>query len=201
MAGKGQGGRAPVTATGQRRRTTGTGSRARRSTVTPAADADGLQPAGGEQPGAEPAGPWLPLTEAAEQAGVSVAALRKWYRADVVPSRLVPGPRGDMRQVPLDAVLARAERTVAPRRAAAAEATAPRAEVELAPLVHRMEGLTAQLVDASERAARAEVRAEMLGRQLVDAQGELERVRRQLDEATRDPAEPVGGERRTWWRR
>lgn len=152
---------------------------------------DELTLPGTDVEGAQPAGPWLALTEAAEQAGVSVAALRKWYRSGVVPSRLVPGPRGDMRQVPLDVVQARAALTVAPRRAAAEAASAPRAELELAPLVARMEGLTAQLVDASERAARAEVRAEMLGRQLLDEQERGRALTAQLELARTARAEPA----------
>lgn len=55
-------------------------------------------------------GVWVTLAEASEAAGVSVSALRKWYRNGIIESRTVPGPRGEQRLVPLDAVQERAAR-------------------------------------------------------------------------------------------
>ena len=57
---------------------------------------------------AEPGDAWVTLAEAERQAGVSKSALRSWYRSGQVPSRLVDGPHGVQRLVPLDAVLERA---------------------------------------------------------------------------------------------
>jgi len=57
---------------------------------------------------AEPEGTWVTLAEAERQAGVSNSALRSWYRSGQVPSRLVDGPHGVQRLVPLDAVIQRA---------------------------------------------------------------------------------------------
>ena len=51
---------------------------------------------------------WVTLQEAATRTGVSRAALRTWYRGDVIPSRLVDGPHGPQRLVPLAMVAARA---------------------------------------------------------------------------------------------
>ena len=57
---------------------------------------------------AEPEGTWVTLAEAERRAGVSNSALRSWYRSGQVPSRLVDGPHGLQRLVPLDAVVQRA---------------------------------------------------------------------------------------------
>lgn len=68
---------------------------------------------------------WLSLAEAEKRAGVSRSTLRAWYRAGHIASRLMPGPHGLQRLVPLDAVLERAARS--PRtaqRAAASDSTA-----------------------------------------------------------------------------
>lgn len=53
-------------------------------------------------------GRWVSLAEAAAAAGVSRSTLRAWYRDGRLASRLVPGPNGPMREVPLDPVLERA---------------------------------------------------------------------------------------------
>ena len=44
---------------------------------------------------------WVTLERAAAQTGVSRAALRSWYRTGQIPSRLVDGPHGPQRLVPL----------------------------------------------------------------------------------------------------
>src|ERR1700722_9460383 len=49
------------------------------------------------------------LEEAAAERGVSRAALPTWYRAGQSPSRLVDGPHGPQRLVPLAVVAERAE--------------------------------------------------------------------------------------------
>lgn len=54
---------------------------------------------------------WVSLTEAESAAGVSRSALRAWYRTGEIASRLVDGPHGPQRLVPLDAVLTRAGRS------------------------------------------------------------------------------------------
>src|SRR6476661_10472817 len=55
--------------------------------------------------------PWIPLAQAEAETGVSRSALRSWYRNGEIPSRLVDGPNGPQRLVPLDAVVARAARS------------------------------------------------------------------------------------------
>ena len=60
---------------------------------------------------AEPGGMWVSLADAERQVGVSKSALRSWYRGGQVPSRLVDGPHGVQRLVPLDAVMARASQS------------------------------------------------------------------------------------------
>src|SRR5215212_10943833 len=55
--------------------------------------------------------PWVPLAIAESEAGVSRSALRAWYRNGEIPSRLVDGPHGPQRLVPLEAVVERAGRS------------------------------------------------------------------------------------------
>ncbi len=70
---------------------------------------------------------WVTLDRAAAETGASRAALRTWYRTGQIPSRLVDGPHGPLRLVPLALVAARAEasprlrRTAQRRRAEQAE--------------------------------------------------------------------------------
>ena len=59
----------------------------------------------------EPEGTWVTLAEAERRAGVSNSALRSWYRSGQVPSRLIDGPHGVQRLVPLEAVVDRAARS------------------------------------------------------------------------------------------
>src|SRR5215831_9542740 len=50
---------------------------------------------------------WVTLERAASETGVSRAALRTWYRTEQIPSRLVDGPHGPQRLVPLAMVAER----------------------------------------------------------------------------------------------
>jgi hypothetical protein len=59
---------------------------------------------------------WVTLEEASTAAGVARSTLRSWYRAGRIPSRMVTGPHGPQRMVPLDAVLDRALRSSRLRR-------------------------------------------------------------------------------------
>ena len=52
---------------------------------------------------------WVTLERAAAETGVSRAALRSWYRSGQIASRLVDGPHGPQRLVPLATVAVRAE--------------------------------------------------------------------------------------------
>jgi hypothetical protein len=52
---------------------------------------------------------WVTLEKAAAETGVSRAALRTWYRGGQIPSRLVDGPHGPQRLVPLAMVAERAD--------------------------------------------------------------------------------------------
>jgi transposase len=61
---------------------------------------------------------WATLERAATETGVSRAALRSWYRTGQIPSRLVDGPHGPQRLVPLALVAARAEASPRLRRTA-----------------------------------------------------------------------------------
>ncbi|MCT2584058.1 excisionase [Actinophytocola gossypii] len=55
--------------------------------------------------------PWVTLARAEQETGVSRSALRSWYRTGEIRSRLVDGPNGPQRLVPLDAVVERAARS------------------------------------------------------------------------------------------
>ncbi len=85
---------------------------------------------------------WVTLAEAERQAGVSNSALRSWYRSGQVPSRLVDGPHGVQRLVPLDAVVQRAAQSPRIQRRIAG---AIGLEAEVALLRHRVEELEARV--------------------------------------------------------
>jgi transposase len=85
---------------------------------------------------------WVTLERATADTGVSRAALRSWYRTGQIPSRLVDGPHGPQRLVPLDMVAARAE--ASPRlRHTAERRLADEAQLEL--LRHRVDQLELRL--------------------------------------------------------
>jgi transposase len=54
---------------------------------------------------------WVSLAEAEGDSGVSRSAMRAWYRSGELPSRVVDGPHGPQRLVPLEAVVARARQS------------------------------------------------------------------------------------------
>lgn len=86
--------------------------------------------------------PWVPLARAEAETGVSRSALRSWYRNGEVPSRLVDGPNGPQRLVPLDAVLERAARSPRIQRRAEREVGL---EAQVALLRHRIDQLELRL--------------------------------------------------------
>jgi transposase len=95
---------------------------------------------------------WVTLDRAAAQTGVSRAALRSWYRTDQIPSRLVEGPHGPQRLVPLAVVASRAEASPRLRRAAERR-LAGAAELEI--LRHRVDQLELRLAALERRDAPA----------------------------------------------
>jgi transposase len=92
---------------------------------------------------------WVPLAEAEEQAGVSRSALRSWYRNGEITSRLVDGPHGPQRLVPLEAVLERAERSTRIRRRAEREISL---EAQVALLRSQVDRLEIRLAALEDRA-------------------------------------------------
>jgi transposase len=91
---------------------------------------------------------WVTLERAAADTGVSRAALRNWYRTGQIPSRLVDGPHGPQRVVPLDVVAARAEASPRLRRSAERR-LADEAQLEL--LRHRVDQLELRLAALERR--------------------------------------------------
>lgn len=85
---------------------------------------------------------WVTLERAAASTGVSRAALRTWYRGGQIPSRLVDGPHGPQRLVPLDLVASRAEASPRLRRSAERR-LAGEAQIEI--LQHRVDQLELRL--------------------------------------------------------
>ncbi|HEY6425271.1 MAG TPA: excisionase [Pseudonocardiaceae bacterium] len=85
---------------------------------------------------------WVPLAEAEARIGVSRSALRAWYRNGEIPSRLIDGPHGPQRLVPLEAVVERAERSTRIRRRAEREVSV---EAQLALLRNRVDRLEIRL--------------------------------------------------------
>ena len=85
---------------------------------------------------------WVTLERAAADTGVSRAALRSWYRTGQIPSRLVEGPHGPQRLVPLAVVARRAEASPRLRRTAERR-IADQAQLEI--LRHRIDQLELRL--------------------------------------------------------
>ena len=91
---------------------------------------------------------WVTLERAAAVTGVSRAALRSWYRTGQIPSRLVDGPHGPQRLVPLAPVEARAEASPRLRRTAERR-IADQAQLEI--LRHRVDQLELRLAALERR--------------------------------------------------
>jgi transposase len=91
---------------------------------------------------------WVTLDRAAADTGASRAALRTWYRTGQIPSRLVDGPHGPQRLVPLALVAARAEGSPRLRRSAERR-LADQAELEI--LRHRIDQLELRLAALERR--------------------------------------------------
>jgi len=91
---------------------------------------------------------WVPLERAVTDTGVSRAALRSWYRTGQIPSRLVGGPHGPQRLVPLALVAARAEASPRLRRTAERR-LADQAQIEI--LRHRVDQLELRLAGLERR--------------------------------------------------
>src|SRR5258708_1185523 len=91
---------------------------------------------------------WGTVERAAAETGASRAALRSWYRTGQIPSRLVDGPHGPQRLVPLAVVAARAE--ASPRlRSTAQRRLAEEAQLEI--LRHRIDQLQLRLAALERR--------------------------------------------------
>jgi transposase len=91
---------------------------------------------------------WVTLEKAAAETGVSRAALRTWYRTGQIPSRLVDGPHGPQRLVPLAMVAERAE--TSPRlRKTAERRLSDEAQLEI--LRHRVDELERRLAALESR--------------------------------------------------
>jgi len=94
---------------------------------------------------------WVTLERASADTGTSRAALRTWYRTGQIPSRLVDGPHGPQRLVPLALVAARAE--ASPRlRHTAERRLADQAQLEI--LRHRIDQLELRLAALEGRLPR-----------------------------------------------
>jgi transposase len=91
---------------------------------------------------------WVTLERAAADTGASRAALRNWYRTGQIPSRLVDGPHGPQRLVPLALVAARAEASPRLRRTAERR-LADEAQLEI--LRHRIDQLELRLAALERR--------------------------------------------------
>jgi transposase len=91
---------------------------------------------------------WVTLERAATQTGASRAVLRSWYRTGQIPSRLVDGPHGPQRLVPLALVAARAETSPRLRRTAERR-LAEEAQLEI--LRHRVDQLELRLAALERR--------------------------------------------------
>lgn len=121
---------------------------------------------------------WVTVQEAHRSAGVSVSAIRKWYRGGVVSSKESPGPHGMQRLVKLDEIVARRDawdgRPFADHKAPEGMLLVPMAEWQraLEALAGGMQGfhdLATQLAEARAASAAAEVKVQFLEDQLREA--------------------------------
>jgi transposase len=94
---------------------------------------------------------WVTLEKASAATGASRAALRNWYRTGQIPSRLVDGPHGPQRLVPLAMVASRAAGSPRLRRSAERRLGG---EAELELLRHRVDQLELRLAALEERQVR-----------------------------------------------
>ena len=85
---------------------------------------------------------WVTLEEASRAAGISRSTLRSWYRTGKIPSRMVGGPNGPQRIVPLDAVVGLSLRSPRTRRQLE---HARSLEVEVEELRRRLEAIERHL--------------------------------------------------------
>jgi transposase len=91
---------------------------------------------------------WVTLERAAADTGASRAALRNWYRTGQIPSRLVDGPHGPQRLVPLGLVATRAHASPRVRRGTERR-LADEAQLEI--LRHRVDQLELRLATLERR--------------------------------------------------
>jgi transposase len=91
---------------------------------------------------------WVTLAQAGTETGVSRSALRSWYRNGEVESRLVDGPNGPQRLVPLHAVVDRAAQSPRIQRRAEREVSL---EAQVALLRHRVDHLELRLAALERR--------------------------------------------------
>lgn len=87
---------------------------------------------------------WVTLERASAETGVSRAALRSWYRTGQIPSRLVPGPHGPQRLVPVVSVTDRAAASPRLRRDAERRETDA---ARIAALERRIDELATRIAD------------------------------------------------------
>lgn len=139
---------------------------------------------------------FVTLKEAATQAGVSISALRKWYRSGAIDSKTVQGPNGMQRVVDLAAVKDRAERWQEARVTDRGPALPPPLPdgTMLVPLEawERTMDAVNSLQAAGERIGRAEEKAEQFrarinerDQRIVDLQAEVAELKESLQRRRR----------------
>jgi hypothetical protein len=123
---------------------------------------------------------WVTLPEAAAAAGVSVSALRTWYRRGDVAAELAAGPHGQQRLVRLEDVLERAARSrPAVDRSGADDATASRGDTGAGAAITL---LAQQLERTEDRAERAEAALREVIARAAAAEAERDLLRRLLEQ-------------------
>jgi transposase len=98
---------------------------------------------------------WVRLAEAETASGVSRSALRAWFRSGELASRVVDGPHGPQRLVPLEAVMERARQSPRIQRKAARAVGVEAEVVELRQRVAELERRVAALEASNARSSSA----------------------------------------------
>lgn len=132
---------------------------------------------------------WIPVEQAANELGVPLATIIAWISEGSIVSQAASGSDGVVAMVRRAEVEKRAKRAEEERTAALAEEGTSIPGSELAPLLKSLPDLIRDLVEAKERAAKAETKLEFLNERLKEVRSERDELRKEA--ASRPPETPA----------
>lgn len=137
-------------------------------------------------PGTDPAAGgahWITVEEAAAVAEVTPASVVAWIVEGSIVSQTATGTDGLVAMVRSSDVMKRARRAAQERPPPASSDVINTPSVDLAPLLKSLPELINELVDAKERAAKAETKLEFMTDRLKEVRGERDALLHQLSSA------------------